>query len=171
MVEKRLEVFCAFFTLAAKLQVSAKEWAVTASPLVNFQPFFNLIVYLVASSFGVILSATSRCCLPFASKLTRPSNRYRITLPPPISLVSLGIRPFCGSLLFTEISEVLSEPLEAVSSLEDDPHAAIDVSMAPAAAMASRRRNVLFFISFSFNVDFSADYVDEKTIGHNMRVL
>ena len=55
--------------------------------------------------------ATSRCCLPFASKLTRPSNRYRITLPPPISLVSLGIRPFCGSLLFTEISEVLSEPL------------------------------------------------------------
>jgi hypothetical protein len=30
---------------------------------------------------------------------------------------------------------------------------------------------VLFFISFSFNVDFSADYVDEKTIGHNMGVL
>ena len=46
-----------------------------ASPLVNFQPFFSLIVYLVASSFGVMLSATSRCCLLFASKLTRPSNR------------------------------------------------------------------------------------------------
>ena len=75
MVEKRLEVFCAFFTFAAKLHVSAKEWEVTASPLVNFQPFFSLIVYLVASSFGVMLSATSRCCLLFASKLTRPSNR------------------------------------------------------------------------------------------------
>ena len=41
----------------------------------------------------------------------------------------------------------------------------------PLLDMASRRRNVLFFISFSFNVDFSADYVDEKTIGHNMGVL
>ena len=83
-------------------------------------------------------------------------------MPPPISLVSLGIRPFCGSLLFTEISEVLSEPLEAVSSPDDEPHAAIDVSMAPAAAMASRRRNALFFISFSFNINISVDYVDEK---------
>jgi len=34
--------------------------------------------------------------------------------------------------------------------------------MAPAAAMASRRRNALFFISFSFNVNISVDYVDEK---------
>ena len=77
-------------------------------------------------------------------------------------MVSLGIRPFCGSLSFTEISEVLLEPLEAVSSLDDEPHAAIDVSMAPAAAIASRRRNALFFISFSFNVGISADYVGEK---------
>ena len=107
-------------------------------------------------------------CVEARQTFEQVSNK---PLPPPISLVSLGIRPFCGSLLFTEISEVLSEPLEAVSSLEDDPHAAIDVGVAPAAAMASRRRNVLFFISFSFNVDFSADYVDEKTIGHNMGVL
>ena len=85
-----------------------------------------------------------------------------MTLPPPISLVSLGIRPFCGSLLFTEISEVSLELLVAALSSDDEPHAATDISMVPAAAMATRQWSMFLFIVFSSDVDIPSLMTAER---------
>ena len=66
----------------------------------NFQPDLILMVYWVASSFGVMDSATSLEALPSLSKETRRENSRSTGLPPPVSLVLPGISGFCGSELY-----------------------------------------------------------------------
>jgi hypothetical protein len=79
-----------------------------------------------------------------------------MTFPPPISLVSLGISPFCGSLLFTEITGLLEPLAPDRASVDDDPHAATDNSMAPAAAPTTnlpKKRVLIPFLSLSVDHD------------------
>ena len=121
-----------------------KDSAVTGVPSVNFQPDLILMVYWVASSFGVMDSATSLEALPSLSKETRRENSRSTGLPPPVSLVLPGISGFCGSELYAVM--MLEPAVSPEAALLLEPPQALS-SMATEQAMAAKAR-AFFFICF-----------------------
>ena len=119
-----------------------KDSAVTGVPSVNFQPDLILMVYWVASSFGVMDSATSLEALPSLSKETRRENSRSTGLPPPVSLVLPGISGFCGSGLYAVM--MLEPAVSPEAALLLEPPQALS-SMATEQAMAAKAR-AFFFI-------------------------
>ena len=110
----------------------------------NFQPDLILMVYWVASSFGVMDSATSLEALPSLSKETRRENSRSTGLPPPVSLVLPGISGFCGSELYAVM--MLEPAVSPEAALLLEPPQALS-SMATEQAMAAKAR-AFFFICF-----------------------
>ena len=102
------------------------------------------MVYWVASSFGVMDSATSLEALPSLSKETRRENSRSTGLPPPVSLVLPGISGFCGSELYAVM--MLEPAVSPEAALLLEPPQALS-SMATEQAMAAKAR-AFFFIWF-----------------------
>ena len=129
--------------LAANDQLFAYVSAVIFSPLENARFGLSAMVYSEASSFGVIDSASTNVSLPSASKVTRPSYSWLTIFQPAISLVSLGSKPFDGSVILTltTLSALVTSCWESFAST--DPQPASSATMESAAVIGLSRPVVM----------------------------
>ena len=134
---------CPLAALAANDQLFAYVSAVIFSPLEKAKFGLSTMVYSEASSFGVIDSASTSVSLPSVSNVTRPSYSWLTTFHPDISLVSLGSRPFDGSVTLTLTTLSALATLVTVSFVSTDPQPASSATMESAAVIGLSRPAVM----------------------------
>ena len=134
---------CPLAALAANDQLFAYVSAVIFSPLEKVKFGLSTMVYSEASSFGVIDSASTSVSLPSVSNVTRPSYSWLTTFHPDISLVSLGSRPFDGSVTLTLTTLSALATLVTVSFVSTDPQPASSATMESAAVIGLSRPVVM----------------------------